>query len=66
MADPIALAEEILVLTPAAQLRLAADLIERRAQLGVAHAIIERIATEIGAALAMQALDRQTKSGGGK
>lgn len=47
-------AEEIRALSPAAKLRLAADLLEAQRP-GLAHTIAEGVVTELGAFLALQA-----------
>jgi hypothetical protein len=50
--DVTALAQEIQELAPAEQLRLAANLIELR-RLGLANAIVQRVALELGAITAL-------------
>lgn len=50
-----ALADEINKLEPHARLRLAADLLEQRRP-HLAHAIANKVVTELGAVLAMRAL----------
>jgi hypothetical protein len=56
-ADVSALKAEIDALSPPARIRLAADLLEHgKAEL--AHTILERATTELGAALALDALRR--------
>lgn len=59
-----ALAEEIKALSPPDQLRLAADLMERKRG-DVAHIIIERISIELGAVIAEQKLARRAAPSGG-
>lgn len=50
------LALEIEALSPAAKLRLAADLLEQKRP-GLAHALANRVATELGAVLALRDLE---------
>lgn len=52
---------EIEALSPADRLRLAAELLEMR-KARMAHTVAERVVLELGAALALDALDKRKKS----